>query len=652
MNTPAPEPTPTPAGTRLVGQVVSGRYRIQKLIGEGGMGAVYLAEHTHMRKRVALKLLHAEMSTDEEVLARFRREAEAAAHVEHPNVAAATDFGQTEDGAFFLVLEYVEGTSLRDVLDAGPMAPPRALHVVQQIALALERAHGAGIVHRDLKPENVMLVHRDDDPDFVKVLDFGIAKVEPHPQRDTTQPLTRLGTILGTPEYMAPEQALGEPVGPAADLYAVGVMLYEMLTGKHPFDADDRMAILSMHIVAPVPAMSDRNPAIDVPPAIEQLVRRLLEKDAKLRPPGARALVDAADVAAAESGVELPQLASTRAFGRESHPDLGRSPSPPQHQAPPSDDVAPPPSRAWHAGDSLAKTDYGAPASTAMPGTTARTQHGARAELPAFLAPLQALPRSALVAMAAGVPILILLVIVAFILTRRSSQADANTADGGAGGSGTTAEARPTRASPEEVRAAAASGVPALEALAARFPEDAAVHAALARSLGDAGRGADMLRVVRLVIGLDASAVDDKLLDAVVLAAHRPETTEAAFAILEGPLGARGVEALVDLSSDRTAPPVVQRRAAKSITRADVRAHASPATAVMLDLKAAKKCEDKRGLLDRVKDDGDARVLPSLRSLKSPRGCGFAGMRDCFPCLRKGDALDEAIKAVEARSAK
>ncbi|MBX3262513.1 MAG: serine/threonine protein kinase, partial [Labilithrix sp.] len=363
MNTPAPEPTPTPAGTSLVGQVVSGRYRIQKLIGEGGMGAVYLAEHTLMRKRVALKLLHAEMSTDEEVLARFRREAEAAAHVEHPNVAAATDFGQTEDGAFFLVLEYVEGTSLRDVLAAGAMAPARALHVARQIALALERAHGAGIVHRDLKPENVMLVQKGDDPDFVKVLDFGIAKVEPHPQRDTTQPLTRLGTILGTPEYMAPEQALGEPVGPPADLYAVGVMLYEMLTGKHPFDADDRMAILSMHIVAPVPAMADRNPAIDVPPPIEALVRGLLEKDAKLRPPGARALVDAAERAAAESGLELPQLAA-RAFGRESSPDLVRSPAP----AATSDDVAPPASRAWRERDALAKTDYGAPASVPLPG--------------------------------------------------------------------------------------------------------------------------------------------------------------------------------------------------------------------------------------------------------------------------------------------
>src|SRR5262245_24146803 len=180
MSTTAPdaEATPEVSAQGRVGQVVSGRYRIRELLGEGGMGAVYLAEHTHMRKRVALKLLHPEMGGNEEVLARFKREAEAAAHIEHPNVAAATDFGQTEDGAFFLVLEYVEGTSLREAIArSGAMPSERAVRITRQIALALERAHAAGIVHRDLKPENVMLVRKGDDPDFVKVLDFGIAKV-------------------------------------------------------------------------------------------------------------------------------------------------------------------------------------------------------------------------------------------------------------------------------------------------------------------------------------------------------------------------------------------------------------------------------------------------------------------------------------------
>src|SRR3954462_1366532 len=171
-----PEPNP-PEPKGLVGKVLSERYQIQALLGEGGMGAVYLAEHVLMHKRLAVKVLHQEMTRMPEIVARFEREAMAAAHIEHPNVAAATDFGKLADGSFFLVLEYVEGTSLRDVIAKGPMELGRALHIAWQIAGALSRAHSLGIVHRDLKPENVMLVERDGDADFVKVLDFGIAKV-------------------------------------------------------------------------------------------------------------------------------------------------------------------------------------------------------------------------------------------------------------------------------------------------------------------------------------------------------------------------------------------------------------------------------------------------------------------------------------------
>src|SRR6267154_11473 len=157
-------PSSRPGGPQsLVGAVLGGRYHVEKLIGEGGMGAVYQAEHTHMRKRLALKVLHADMSRLPEVVARFEREAMAAAHIDHPNVAAATDFGKLDDGSFFLVLEYVEGESLREAIDAGRLELGRALHVTRQIASALARAHALGIVHRDLKPENIMLVHREGD---------------------------------------------------------------------------------------------------------------------------------------------------------------------------------------------------------------------------------------------------------------------------------------------------------------------------------------------------------------------------------------------------------------------------------------------------------------------------------------------------------
>ena len=162
---------------RLLGQVISGRYRIDELIGEGGMGAVYRATHTHMRKRLAVKVLHPEMLGLTEAVERFEREAIAGAHIEHPNVAAATDFGKLEDGSHFLVLELLEGEDLRTIIGRGTVSPERAVKIVRQIAMALRAAHQLGIVHRDLKPENIMLLQKEREADVVKVLDFGIAKV-------------------------------------------------------------------------------------------------------------------------------------------------------------------------------------------------------------------------------------------------------------------------------------------------------------------------------------------------------------------------------------------------------------------------------------------------------------------------------------------
>src|SRR5687768_6780239 len=199
------------------------------------MGKVYAAEHVHMRKKLAVKVLHRELTSVPEVVARFEREAMAAANVDHPNVAAATDFGKLADGAVFLVLEFVQGKNLRDEIAAGPFPVPRALHIARQIAFALGAAHAQGIVHRDLKPENVMLIDKGGDPDFVKVLDFGIAKVpigEVSAAANKGQIITKAGMVFGTPEYMAPEQALGQPVDGRADLYALGVILSEMVSGN------------------------------------------------------------------------------------------------------------------------------------------------------------------------------------------------------------------------------------------------------------------------------------------------------------------------------------------------------------------------------------------------------------------------------------
>jgi serine/threonine-protein kinase len=280
----------------MIGTVISDRYMLQDVIGEGGMAAVYSAEHLHMKKRVAIKVLHPEMTRLPEVVARFEREAMAASHIEHPNVAAATDFGKLPDGSFFLVLEYIEGKSLRDVISEGRVEPRRAMHILKQVASALSRAHQLGIVHRDLKPENVMLVERDGDRDFVKVLDFGIAKVpvgELAPASKGGPVLTQLGMVYGTPEYMAPEQALGEEVDARADLYSLGVMAYEMLTGRRPYEHESKVTLLGMHVTAPVPPLTAKAPDLVAPLGLEPVVQKLLAKEASARYADAKEVIAA-----------------------------------------------------------------------------------------------------------------------------------------------------------------------------------------------------------------------------------------------------------------------------------------------------------------------------------------------------------------------
>ncbi len=267
------------------GDIVGERYRIESLLGEGGMGSVYLAEHTHMHKRVALKVLHAEFSESPEIVARFEREAMAAAHVDNEHVAKATDFGHTRDGVCFLVLEYVDGRTLRDVLDEGALSPVRALHIARGVTQAIGAAHAKGVVHRDLKPENIMLVVRPKDAEFVKVLDFGIARGALFAG---AAPLTQLGTVIGTPDYMSPEQALGNAVDARSDLYALGVILFEMLAGTRPFEGSG-MTVLRQHALEPAPPLPVDSIA-GLPSGLDAVVAKLLSKAPAERHQTAQAL--------------------------------------------------------------------------------------------------------------------------------------------------------------------------------------------------------------------------------------------------------------------------------------------------------------------------------------------------------------------------
>jgi eukaryotic-like serine/threonine-protein kinase len=321
---------PAAPGALAPGDLVADRYRLVELLGEGGMGAVFRAEHIHMRKAVALKVLLPELTTHPEAVARFAREAVAAGNIDHPNVAAATDFGQLPNGSFFLVLELIEGRSLREELASGRLEPARALRIVSGIVAGVEAAHAKGIVHRDLKPENVMLVERGGE-DAVKVLDFGIARMDPaasEAESAEKPKLTQVGAIMGTPDYMAPEQALGQPVDARTDLYSLGVMLYELLAGHCPFQGG-AVSVMREHVLSEAPPLPDEVVA-RVPAGIPDVIRRLLAKDPSERPATAaelRALLDAA--------VRAPSPLA----GRAPSP----SPSPPPSSAAPSSSGPPSP---------------------------------------------------------------------------------------------------------------------------------------------------------------------------------------------------------------------------------------------------------------------------------------------------------------------
>ena len=260
-----------------VGRLIEGRYRVVAPLGRGGMGVVYRVEHVTLKKELALKLLLPELGRSDELLARFQREAEASARLSHVNIIQVTDFGRTEEGQLFLVMELLDGPSLADVLrDGKPLELDRALRIERQILRALEHAHQAGVVHRDLKPDNIVLVDRDGEPDVVKLLDFGIAKLSGPDETPGAEVLTQAGMIYGTPAYLSPEQALGEPIDRRADLYAAGIILYEMLAGHRPFIADSALELVSMQITQKAIPVMKEAPAVSQ--TLSDVVDRALQK--------------------------------------------------------------------------------------------------------------------------------------------------------------------------------------------------------------------------------------------------------------------------------------------------------------------------------------------------------------------------------------
>jgi serine/threonine protein kinase len=272
-----PEAQPSPTDDPEIGRVIDGRYKIVAQLGVGGMGAVYRAEHLGMGKQVAVKVLHPHFSGRRDAGARFQREAFAGGRVDHPNCVQVSDFGERDDGSLYLVMELLVGEPLRDVMDREGRIPwPRALHIARHVLRGLGYAHGQGVVHRDVKPENVFVCRHDDDPEFAKVLDFGIAKLIGGDGADAT--VTQAGMTVGTPTYLSPEQAFGGTIGPASDVYSLSVVLYEMLAGRPPFDDEEPVTLLTAHATRPVPTLAEAAPGLAVPPAVEAIIQRGLGK--------------------------------------------------------------------------------------------------------------------------------------------------------------------------------------------------------------------------------------------------------------------------------------------------------------------------------------------------------------------------------------
>jgi serine/threonine-protein kinase len=274
--------------------ILNGSFQILQKIGSGGMGAVYKALQPEMNRMVGVKILHPKLANRKDLVSRFRREARAMGQLTHPNTVKVFDYGELDDGSFYIIMEFLDGKNLNQtVRSEGPFSVERALPILIQVCGALDEAHKAGIIHRDLKPENIFLVQAGGLRDFPKVLDFGLAKVGERQMRPGSVILTQEGMVFGTPEFMSPEQAQGRALTPASDTYSLAVILYEVLTGKLPFDARMPMDYIQLHVTGKPMLLNQRVQGKAFPPLLEQLLDRALAKRPEDR------FASAADFAAA-----------------------------------------------------------------------------------------------------------------------------------------------------------------------------------------------------------------------------------------------------------------------------------------------------------------------------------------------------------------
>ncbi len=606
----------------LVGRVLSDRYRVDALIARGGLGTVYRGEHVPMRKVVAIKVLHASIERHPEIVARFEREAIAGAHVQHPNVAAATDFGQLEGGACFLVLEHIEGVTLRELIQSGPLPAARAIGIARQVAAGLGAIHDKGIVHRDLKPMNVLVDVAGGDR--VKVIDFGLAKIDLERIRagsggKPAPALTAIGMVMGTVAYMAPEAALGmDAVDARADFYALGLVLYEMLAGKHPFDATAPAELFKQQRHATPPPLAERTPGVSVPAALEALVMRLLEKSPKARPSSAAEVLDALDALAREAGANAAAVAAPI----EAPP--ATSPSP----ARPAPVPASPPGAKPLA--LLSRRPRSGPRLPSLFGDALADASDAARRAARALGRGSGAPAWAYGALGAGA----LLLVGAVVLLARGPRDEIEPA------------AAPSAAPP------AASAPPPREVVLEVDGLDAKAWRARLRATMDTrdwGRGAAaFLAIAELdpTMFREPAVREAALAAATGIALEGGDRADAVFAAMTDRLDQDGLDLLFDMVRLKGGTKG-SKRAGEILRRPEVLARATPELRIAFELHRAP-CAEKSALYDRAVAEGDGRTLAQMQVMRE-QDCD----NDRDPCCFKGDAaLAAAIKALKARLGK
>jgi eukaryotic-like serine/threonine-protein kinase len=591
----------TPAATprpELIGRVLSDRYRVDALVATGAFGAVYRGVHLHMRKQVAIKVLHPEVENFPELVERFEREAVAGAHISHPNVAVASDLGKFDGESYFLVQEYVPGETLREVIDRGRLPAARAAFIARQIAAALAAAHRHRIVHRDIKPRNIMLVEGSDD--VVKLIDFGFARVPleglPHlpPEAESQEWLTsEAGVVFGSVAYLAPEAALGmRNVNERSDLYALGVIFYEMLTGKHPFDVTlPSPELFQQHRQTPPPPLREREPETDAPPELEGVVLRLLEKEPERRPAGAAETVLAID--AAMRGVP-------------GYPDRGRS------------DLIRVPRRAESAGSAAAEAGRGG-------GEPGSSHSVAVATVPKRR-------RAVGLAVAAA-----LLGAVLLLVARYSAQSDRRQ-----GTEPVTDTAGLSPSAPNVPSAAASAPGASFDHRYERKLRDQLL------SFAHHGSSKEGASVLLALVQLNPRALEDEPIQAATaaLVARLPpkdDATSSVFYALSYRAGGPGLDALHRVFE---AGPIsyAGHRAESILTLQATSERASAALRITWELRKTR-CAQKPLLFERAGEEGDARTARQLSKLSSPSCKPRRG--EC--CVRGDVRLDRALARIEER---